>query len=236
MVAKSYEALQQQGEPFVVKGRSYVNVITKTGAIKTVRWYTESEYRKMYPETAAPIAQVVNQKQIFGFTKGYITIFKGAIDDHQEWFKLSNARYATMWGWYVISTEEVPSDVPSDITPIKLMWDDVSVSATSLKPQAEIIKIVEALQYDATPSKFVGTVGASLETTLTIQKAIPIETAWGIATLHVMSDECENIYIWQTTARQLVEGNTYLVRGRVKEHRTYKGTNQTVLTNCTIGG
>jgi hypothetical protein len=53
--------------------------------------------------------------------------------------------------------------------------------------------------------------------------------------LRMMVDEYENVYTWTTAARQLVEGNTYLVRGRVKGHDTYKGTKQTALTRCMIG-
>ena len=51
MVAKSYQGLEILCEPYeLAKGRLYVKVRTKSGANKEVRWYTEAEYAKMYPE------------------------------------------------------------------------------------------------------------------------------------------------------------------------------------------
>jgi hypothetical protein len=116
-----------------------------------------------------------------------------------------------------------------------LEWEAVAKDETTLKPHDEVKEIVEVLLHDPSPSVFVGAVGVRIEVELTVQKAIPIQSAWGINTLHVMVDEYENVYTWTTAARQLVEGNTYLVRGRVKGHDTYKGTKQTALTRCMIG-
>ena len=48
MVAKTYQSLEIQGEPFEENKRLYVNVVTKSG-LKKVRWYTDVEYRRMYP-------------------------------------------------------------------------------------------------------------------------------------------------------------------------------------------
>lgn len=235
MVAKSYQGLQQNGEPFKIGNKMYVNVVMKSGAVKQVRWYSDAEYKRLYPDAPAPSTDSVNQKLIFGFTNGYITLFKGDTYTNLEWFKQSNARYATHFGWYVVSTEEVPEDLPSDITPIRLEWEAVAKDETTLKSFEEVKEIVEVLLHDPSPSVFVGAVGDRIEVELTVQKAIPIQSAWGVNTLHVMVDEYENVYTWTTAARQLVEGNTYLVRGRVKGHDTYKGTKQTALTRCMIG-
>ena len=51
MVAKSFQNMKQLGEPFNEKGKMYVNVKNeKSGTVRKVRWYTESEYAKMYGE------------------------------------------------------------------------------------------------------------------------------------------------------------------------------------------
>ena len=50
MVAKSYQKMKQLGEPFKDKGKMYVKVITEKGNEKTVRWYSDIEYAKMYPD------------------------------------------------------------------------------------------------------------------------------------------------------------------------------------------
>ena len=95
MVAKSYQSLEILGEPFVSNGRWYVNVLTKKGIEKTVRWYSEKEYQRMYPDEKVQTDNIIhiNQKKILGFEKGYITIFKGNTYEEKEYFQMSSARY-----------------------------------------------------------------------------------------------------------------------------------------------
>ena len=50
MVAKSFQNLEQIGEPFEDGGKMYVNVRAKKGNLKRVRWYDIDEYCCMYPE------------------------------------------------------------------------------------------------------------------------------------------------------------------------------------------
>lgn len=59
-VAKSYQSLEILCEPYVLdKGRQYVKVRTKNGENKQVRWYTDAEYAKMYPEAKAEVKPAV---------------------------------------------------------------------------------------------------------------------------------------------------------------------------------
>ena len=94
MVAKSYQKMEQVGEPYAKEnGRIYVKVKnTTTGAIKEVRWYNETEYARMYPGETASDKLNVNQKNILGFQEGYITIFKGNVEANEYWFERSIAR------------------------------------------------------------------------------------------------------------------------------------------------
>ena len=135
-VAKSYQSLEIVGDVFVSSGRQYVNVKTKSGALKTVRWYSDSEYRKMYHEAVAVDRSAdpyyKPQKEVLGFTKGYITIFKGDTYAEIDWFRASIARYARWWGWYIISTEEVPADLPAGIEAIRLPWESVGQDSGEL--------------------------------------------------------------------------------------------------------
>lgn len=236
MVAKSYQNFTIEGEPYVLSGKAYVNVRNpKTSAIKAVRWYTEKEYAKMYPEAkviaAAPIDPFKKtQKEVLGFTKGYITIFKGDTYPNLEWYQLSAARYARCWGWYFISTEPVPADVPNE--PIQLPWELVGNEDGTLFNEDRVKAAVESLLYDKSDSAFQGEVGDRLEVEITVQKVIKLENGFGSSNMMIMFDNDGNEYVWTTAAKCWPVGETKLIRGTVKEHRVYKNRCQTILNRC----
>lgn len=231
MVAKSYQSLEIIGDVFSSSGRNYVNVKLKSGKIKTVRWYSDSEYRKMYPDEPVAATPSRSVKEALGFANGYITIFKGDTYAEIDWFHASIARYAKWWGWYIISTDEVPTDIPASLTPVRLSWDAVGNDNGELKSESIIKEAVEALIYDTTSSEYVGEIGERLELTLTIEKAISLDGEHP-STMHIMRDECGNCFVWTTAAKSWTAGGTHRLRGTVKDHRTYKGEKQTVLNRC----
>ena len=236
-VAKSFQSFEMLTEPYIVSGKQYVKVRNpKTGTERQVRWYSNSEFKKLYPE-AQPVMQVQDsfykpQKEVLGFTKGYITIFKGNTYEQIDWFRASIARYARWWGWYIISTEEIPDDLPAGIEAIRLPWELVGEDNGKLKPESAVQKAVETLIYDEGTSEYVGTIGERLELELTVTRAIEIENNYGHSTMHIMEDECGNIYVWTTASKSWAEGATKKLRGTVKDHRMYKNNKQTVLTRC----
>lgn len=236
-VAKSFQSFEMLTEPYIVSGKKYIKVRNpKTGTERQVRWYSDAEFAKLYPEMK-PMVQAQDafykpQKEVLGFTKGYITIFKGDTYAHIDWFRESIARYARWWGWYIISTEKIPDDLPNDIEPIQLPWDVVGNDDGKLKPESVVEKAVEELLYDAGTSEFVGEIGERIELTLTVISAIKIENNYGHSTMHIMEDDCGNVYVWTTAAKSWSEGSVKTIRGTIKNHRTYKNTKQTVLTRC----
>lgn len=236
MVAKSYQELEIIGDVFVSSGRQYVNVKLKSGKTKTVRWYTDSEYRKMYPEAIAVNRSTdpyyKPQKEVLGFTKGYITIFKGDTYSEIDWFRASIARYARWWGWYIISTEELPSGLPDHLEPVKLSWELVGNEDGNLKSEVEVKEAVESLIYDSGDSEYVGEVGDRLELTLTVEKNISLEGAYGHSSMHLLRDENGNLFLWNTASKNWPAGSVHHIRGTVKMHSKYKNECQTVLTRC----
>lgn len=244
MVAKSYQNLKQLSEPYKKDGKMYISVEMKSGKAKEVRWYSDAEYAKMYgaptgnTKTATSSIDSFNQKKVLGFEKGYITIFKGDTYSCLEWFHFhKECRYSTHWGWYVISTEEIPSDIPLEISPVKLEWEPIADKndETKLTSNSEVIKqYVNSLIYEPTKSKFVGKIGERLDIIATVVKAIELEDEWGHtgSTIHVFKDDEENEYVWTTAAKHLGEGCKFKFRGTVKEHKVYRNSYQTVLTRC----
>lgn len=235
-VAKSYQELEIIGDVFVSSGRQYVNVKLKSGKLKTVRWYSDSEYRKMYPEAVAVTRSVdpssKSQKEILGFAKGYITIFKGDTYAEVDWFRASIARYTRWWGWYIISTEEVPADLPEGITPIKLPWELVGQEDGNLKPEHLVKEAVESIVYEESESEFQGAIGERLDLYLTVERTIELDGSYGRSTMHIMRDDCGNLFVWTTASKSWSAGTEHHIKGTVKDHRKYKNECQTVLTRC----
>lgn len=140
MIAPSFQKFDILGEPYDKNGKMYIDVRNpKTGTVRSCRWYTEKEYYRAYPVKAESRKP---QKDVLGFTKGYITIFEG---EDEEWFSKSICRFARPWGWYLISTEEMPSDLPIHLKPHKLPWELVGEPNGNLKPEDEVQQIVKKL-------------------------------------------------------------------------------------------
>lgn len=241
MVAKSYQNLPIIGEPYEKNKRKYVIVECKNGHRKEVRFYTEAEYAKMYPtETNKDVDTVLGKKirttkEVLGFTNGYITIFKGDTYALLDWFRESTARYHNIFGWYFISTEELP-EIPAGIEPIQLKWEDVAfVDEDTLKSEAAIKEHINSLIYESTGSEWQGEVGDRIERQLTVTKVIPLDTGfYGPSTFHLFVDADGNEYSWTTSSKTLEVGSSYLVRGTIKELKIYHNSKQTVLTRCRL--
>ncbi len=236
MVAKSYQAFTQMGEPYVSNGKMYVQVKNeKTGNIRQVRWYTEAEYAKLYGEKVEKTAkEFKSQKQVLGFENGFITIFKGDTYANLEYFQKSIARYCKMWGWYIVSTEAVPVDLPVGITPIELRWEMVGEEEGMLKPDHLVKQAVESLIYETSDSQFVGAVGDRLDLEVTVIAARRQDGYYGPSTVHHMEDAAGNRYIWNTGAKSWEVGDKRHIRGTVKDHKVIKNVNITILTRCSV--
>ena len=232
-VAKSFQDMEMVTEPYTVSGKMYVKVKhPNTGNIRQVRWYSDAEYSKYYPEVKI-IQPKKSQKDALGFTNGYITIFKGNTYAHLDWFKQSIARYTRNWGWYIVSTEDVPADLPEGIEPIRLNWEDVSDDGITVKDEDKVKAFVETLIFEPGTSEYVGNVGQRMELTLTVTNAIELDGNYGRSMMHIMEDEDGNVFVWSTASKTLEEGSTFHCKGTVKDHRVYRNTKQTVLTRCT---
>ena len=237
-VAKSYQGLKILTEPFERNKRMYVTIQMKSGKEKEVRWYSQSEYEKMYPEDKGNKSKdpyYKPQKYVLGFDKGYITIFKNTKPEHEEWFSRSICRFAKWWGWYVPSTWEVPKDLPSGVEAVRLTWDPMGNEEEWLKEESVVSAHVQATLYPKKATSLSqGSVGDRIERVLTIEENIAVENKRFNSTTytHYMRDSKGNLYMWSTAAKNWSEGITKTVRGTVKDYGEYRGETVTVLTRC----
>lgn len=87
-------------------------------------------------------------------------------------------------------------------------------------------------------SQHQGEVGQKIEVTLTVTRRLDFSNDYsrhgGTYSITIMEDESGNVYVWKTASEHLDEGETYQLRGTIKEHTNFKAQKQTVLTRCKI--
>ena len=168
---------------------------------------------------------------MLGFDNGYITIFKGDQSLYEDWFKSSNARYSTMFQWYIVSTEEVPEDLPNGLEPVRLDATEIFVGETQdLLPEATRKYNIEKLLYGDNTSDYFGEVNTRYDLVLRCTFVKSTDGVYGSQNFHVFEDKDGNIFTWNTNARLLEVGKIYSCRGTVKAHEIYKTRRQTVLS------
>lgn len=245
-VAKSYQEWEKVSDEYEVAGRRYVKVRSPKGAIKQVRVYSEVEYRKMYPAQAPspqngesrPCANSPVVKNILGFQNGYIWIFKGDLDMAEYWFnKMPECRYHVTFGWYVVSTEEIPASIPSCIKPVKLEWEKVGNTDGTLLPKTTIEAAIQDLIYGEHPSKWQGTIGDRIERAVQLIKIIDLGTNQygGSSRIYIFEDEFGNQYTWTTgTTKDWNVGDTLTIRGTIKSLEKFRNICQTNLQRVSV--
>ena len=243
-VAKSYADLEKLSSVFEKDGRQYIKIKLASGNEKDVRAYTEKEYKRLYRENPpcgngaqpsvkvkAPAGPVV--KNILGFQEGYIWIFKGDLERAEYWFEQTKvARYHVMFGWYIVSTDSVPFDIPSCIESVQLPWEKVGNTDGTLLPKGIIEAVLNEIRYGGHPSQFQGTVGSRLTLVLYLKQIETLPpTQYGAQTIYTFEDQNANIFVWRTGVnKDWSIGDEIHCKAGVKSHDTVRGIRQTALT------
>lgn len=89
-----------------------------------------------------------------------------------------------------------------------------------------------------TTSEYIGNVGDKLELNVILTKIFTYETHftyYGETNyIYKFKDESGNTLIWKTGCKDIEEGQTYRIKGTIKEHSEYEGDKQTVMTRCKL--
>lgn len=278
-VAKSYENMEQIGEPFQDNGKMYVrikgqckrcggsghysmNAMGDTTCYRcggsgieymNVRWYTDAERTRMdraAEKRAEEQAVKKEERRIrfaarnaFGFGEaGFITLYKGdpkEISTFFQSFTIDEAGHRAAWynnlfGWFTPSHMEVP-ELPETIEAIKLIWDDVRDINDEENLQMKDTGVVK--QYlmgilNTSVSEYQGEIGSWLTKAVTVDKNISFSNRYGESHMHIMSDAEGNVYVWTTGSKNFADGTEFTLKMKVKDHKEYNGTKQTIVWYC----
>lgn len=240
MVAKSYQKYHTIDLPYQLNGKWYVN-IDVNGQAKKVRWYDEKEYAKMYPEDnkvdKSKDPYYKSQKEVLGFEKGYITIFKGVKESDDLWFRQNEyCRYARHWGWYVPSGVAVPMDYPKGIQTVKLMWegmgnDERLLDEKTVKDHVEKTLAGGVDRYEGL--RYLGNVGDRLLINhLKVVGKSDVKSNYGKCYIYEMVDNLGVRYKWKTGAKDWSVGTAHSIRGTIKAFCDVNGNPGIELTRC----
>ena len=236
-VAKTYAKMEISGEPFMENKRMYVNVITPKG-LKKVRWYSDAEYRRMYPNEVAKSGKHdimdFNARHVFGFgDAGYITIYRGdelalqeCVENHHESFRRN-----LTFGYYTPSRISVCT-LPTGITPIVLKWEEVMDHDDRMKPHEIVQKIVAAKLGTLSKSQYQGEINEWLQKTVKVTKKTSKESHFGTKHTYDLEDSDGNTYIWETGAKDFACSQTVSLKMKVKEHKEVNGNQVTIVWDC----
>ncbi len=236
-VAKTYQHMEIQGEPFEENKRMYVNVLAPKG-LKKVRWYTDTEYKRMYPnevkENDSNNIMDFNARHAFGFGDlGFITIYKGNQENLERFVEThhNNFRRNLTFGYYTPSHITL-CDLPNDITPIRLSWESVMDHDNRMKPHEEVTKIISSLIGNKTESKYQGEINEWLQKEVMIREKKSKESHFGTKHTYSLADDEGNTYIWETGAKDYACDTTISLKMKVKEHKEINGEKVTVVWYC----
>lgn len=233
-VAKTYEKMALIGEPFKESGRMYIYVAAPKGQ-KKVRWYSDAEYRRMYPNAIVEHDIMnFNAKHAFGFEEtGYITLYRGR--NVEEWANedRTNIYYNCSFGFYTPGRLDTPHLIEG-IEPIRLMWEEVMDHDDRMKPHEEVTKYVRSLlvlEGNGT-STYQGVENEWLQKEVTIRDKKSKDSRFGTKHTYSLVDAEGNTYVWETGAKDYVCGKTVSLKMKVKEHKEIDGEKVTVVWYC----
>lgn len=236
-VAKTYAKMELSGEPFMENKRMYVNVVSPKG-LKKVRWYSDAEYRRMYPgevtDNGKHDTMDFNARHAFGFDElGYITIYRGEasfiekfVEAHHESFRRN-----LTFGYYTPSNISM-CDLPEGMEPIHLTWNEVMDHDDRMKSHDVVQKIVAAKLGTLSKSRYQGAVNEWLQKTVKVAKKTSKESHFGTKHTYSLEDTEGNTYIWETGAKDYESGKTISLKMKVKEHQEIDGNEITVVWYC----
>ncbi len=235
MVAKSFQTLEQVGDVFIENKRSYINVRTKTGTLRKVRWYSDQEYARLYPsDTIKEPKRLRPLKDVLGFVNGTITVYAGDCESERDWFIENHAQFNRYWGWFFPSDMTVPEECPEGLKPVIIRWEDVFMDENHTLPESVVAEKMNELKSVYSTSQYVGELGSRITRNVTVKYCGYRNGLFGSSYFNIFKDEDGNTIIWGTTARSFSVGCKIRITGTVKEHKIYNGEKETILRNCKV--
>lgn len=131
-VAPTYQGFEQITEPTqFFNGKMYVQLLDKKGKVRTVRWYSEKEAGRLWPENA--------KKEVGFLGKDEVIVYTGQLFARLGDFKeAQGCEWDDIYLWH--SWDKPSDDLPDDIKHIEIQWKElVGLSKNEIAQKIERI-------------------------------------------------------------------------------------------------
>lgn len=215
-------------------------------------WHPHS-WKELTPEYAAKLAErrLARWKAQAPEKNRKFLAAQGFSEDGRAWFPVGNtfeikdqlkaagARYSDLLGWHF----DHPVD---DFACFEVKIDDITYltfdGCYDYLPQVEVMDYLRKLRDQHAPkttSEHIANVGDSVQVTVKYVSCHTYETHFSYYGetnfIHKFVDERGNTIVWKTASfQEFKPGETYTIKGKVKELSEYKGDKETVLTRCKV--
>lgn len=218
---------------------------------KTVRLYTEGEYRSAQKAKANRKAKAEETMQARikerkakafnrwlernGFTKdGDTYLIFGNTYPIKDQLKAEGYKFSKELLWH----GDKPFVPPEGCYVEKIHWSDVynwNADALDMWCTEEGNKFLEDIFSSHTLGEYVGEIGERLRNiTVTFDKVITFEGKYGTAQVYRFNYEGAQLSWFTEVHKDLEEGAEYTLSGTVKDHKVYGNVKTTYLNRCTI--
>lgn len=243
----------ENGHP--VPHPAYGGVCLKCGGTgkvtKTVRLYTEGEYRSAQKAKANRKAKAeetmqarIKERKAKAFTRW---LERNGFNENEETYliygntypikdtlKAAGYKFSQELKWHGPAAVEVPEDCYVE----KIHWSDVynwNADALDMWRTEEGNKFLEDIFSSHTLGEYVGEIGERLRNiTVIFDKVITFEGQYGTAQVYRFNYEGAQLSWFTEIHKDLEEGAEYTLSGTVKEHKVYGNVKTTYLNRCII--
>ena len=223
-----------------------------TGKItKTVRLYTEGEYRSAQKAKANRKAKTeetmqarIKERKAKAFTRW---LERNGFNENEETYliygntypikdklKEAGCKFSQELKWHGPAAVDVPEDCYIE----KIHWSDVynwNADALDMWRTEEGNKFLEDIFSSHTLGQYVGEIGERLRNiTVVFDKVITFEGQYGTAQVYRFNYEGAQLSWFTEVHKDLEEGAEYTLSGTVKDHKVYGNVKTTYLNRCII--
>ena len=223
-----------------------------TGKItKTVRLYTEGEYRSAQKAKVNRRAKAeetmqarIKERKAKAFTRW---LERNGFNENEETYliygntypikdklKEAGCKFSQELKWHGPAAVDVPEDCYIE----KIHWSDVynwNADALDMWRTEEGNKFLEDIFSSHTLGQYVGEIGERLRNiTVVFDKVITFEGQYGTAQVYRFNYEGTQLSWFTEVHKDLEEGAEYTLSGTVKDHKVYGNVKTTYLNRCII--